>query len=40
MVTLLTATIGYFNEYTRMSMSDLVRRLVNKCGPADDSILW
>jgi hypothetical protein len=39
-ITLITAVIGYFNEYTRMPMSELVRRLVGKCGPADDSLLW
>ncbi len=39
-ITLLTAFIGYFNPYTRMSMSDLVRQLVSKCHIADESILW
>jgi chloride channel 3/4/5 len=39
MIAFLTSFIGYFNEYTRISMTELIRKLVGKCGPADDSML-
>lgn len=39
-VTLITATIGYFNDYTRISMSELIKRLVSQCRPEDETLMW
>ncbi len=36
---MITASLGYHNEYTRMSMSELIKRLVGKCGPDETSKL-
>lgn len=38
-IALITLLISYPNPYTRMPMSDLIRRLVSQCGPDDQSIL-
>ena len=38
-VALVTLLITYPNPYTRMPMSDLIRRLVSSCEPEDQSLL-
>ncbi len=38
-VALITLLISYPNPYTRMPMSDLIRRLVSSCESDDESLL-
>lgn len=38
-IVLITAIIGYPNEFTRMNSSELIRLLFSQCGIADNSIL-
>lgn len=38
-VTFITASIGYFNDYTRISMSELIKRLVSQCRPEYETLM-
>ena len=39
LVALVTLLVSYPNPYTRMSMSDLIRRLISSCESEDESLL-
>lgn len=39
-IVFITALLSYPNPYTRMNSSELIRLLVSRCGPEDDTEIW